>query len=492
MKIKRYVAVDIGAASGRVVVGWIERGRLYTEEIHRFITGDIFLVDRKIRDIYRWLYEIRSALKLYGKRYHDVPAAIGVDAMGSDFVLTDRAGNILRMPLSYRDSGFDDDIQDFVEKQYGAWNIYKITGNQSMPSDTLHQLIRLVRTEDFSIERADGILFLGDAMHYLLCGCRSVEHSLAGYGRLFHQREHDWEDSIFRAFHIPTAIKSRVVYCGDMLGTVHRQICTDAGFAEDISVITPCTHDTSCAALSVPDEGDDWIFISSGSWSLMGMETREPIITEEGWRFNISNSSMPFRTNMFKKIITGMWIIQQCQKAWGDIEMEKIVRLAEKSGKNNIYIYPDDNAFYAPEHMPQAISQNITGNYGVNISGGDVGRIANIFFESLALQYRYCAEKLMEISKRKIRKLYIVGGGSKNTLVNQYVANAAKLPVLTGVTEASATGNLLCQMYGNKEVGSKSEIKEILKNTYPVKCYVPQNTEEWEEKFQEYKKKFLE
>lgn len=491
MKGKKYVAVDIGAASGRAVAGWLDSGHLHMEEIHRFPTGDIFLVDRKVRDIYRWLHEIMIALKKYRRAYQDTPASIGVDAMGSDFVLLDKEGNILRLPLSYRDSGFEDDVWDIVEKEYGAWNIYKIAGNQAMPSDTLHQLIRLVRARDFSIERADGILFLGDAMHYLLCGCRKTEHSLAGYGRLFHQGTDTWEDTILKAFHIPETIKSDIAYCGEQLGYVHRQLRLDAGITEDIPVITPCTHDTACAALAVPDAGDDWIFISSGSWSLMGMETPKPMITKEGWKFNISNSSMPFRANMFKKIITGMWIVQRCQKQWGKYSFDEIVKLAAECRNNHLYIYPDHTDFYAPENMPEAISKNLAAGYGASVNPGDVGRISNIFFESLALQYRYCVEKLIAVSGRVIRRIYILGGGSKNALVNQYTANATGLPVLTGVTEASAAGNLLCQMYGAGELESRIEVKEILKSTYPVTAYYPQNTAEWEEKYQEYKNKYL-
>lgn len=479
------MAIDIGAASGRAIVGYLKDKRLVTKEIHRFTNGDVFWIDKRIRNIYNWYEEIIVALQKYSQQFGAELYSIGVDSMGEDFALIDKAGQIIMLPPSYRSVSVDRELLEIEERDYGNEEIYNICGNQSVANDTLRQLISIINKESNVIERADGLLFLGDVFHYLLCGNRSVEHSLASYGKLYNQHKQCWEDSIFEAFQIPKALKGNIVYCGDHIGNVHQEICRDGGIEYGTKVIVPSTHDTACAALAVPDEKEDWAFISSGSWSLMGIQTDAPIINKEAWKFNCSNSSMPIRKNMFKKLIAGMWIIQRCKREWKIESFDEIVECAKTNMDNNYYFDPDTPELYNPDSMTRQICSIIKRNYGDELNPNDVKSIARICFESLALKYRYVLDKLESISNRQINKIYILGGGSKNALLNQLSADACNRPVFTGIEEASAIGNILCQMYGSKEI-TENEVKQILRDSYSLTSYRPGNKELWEHKYEEY------
>lgn len=485
MKAKKYMAIDIGAASGRAIVGYLEQNRLMIKEIHRFETGDIFLINARVRNVQYWYGEILNALKQYSFIFGSELYSIGTDSMGEDFVLLDRSGGILRVPPSYRDLKCDKRVIAREESLYGNERLYEICGNQSVSNDTLRQLISLSLYEAEVLERTDGLLYLGDFFHYLLCGSRSVEHSLASYGKLYNQREQCFEDSIFSSFHIPEALKGSITLCGEELGDIHREIGRDTGIKSGTRVISPCTHDTACAAFAVPADGNEWAFISSGSWSIAGIATDYPVINKRAWKFNCSNSSMPFGKNMFKKLIAGMWIIQRCSREWGIRSFSQIVSKAQSVRENRFYFDPDLPELYNPSSMTKQLCRIIRQNYGTAIDPRDVGFIACICFESLALKYRYTLDEISRITDRRIREIYIVGGGSRNNLLNQMTANACGYPVITGIEEASAVGNLLCQMAGSGEI-ALCDRAELLKNSFPLSVYEPAEKELWEEKYDSY------
>ena len=446
---------------------------------------------KSVRNIYRYHEEILYAMKKYVQQYGTELESIGVDSWGGDFVLLDRNGDILKLPASYRATSAGNDIAEIVEQKIGRKELYMQTGNQAMPTDTLSQLIRLKYAGDPSMDDPRGILFMGDIYHYLLGAPACCEHSLAGYGRIYDNREgrEGWNTEVMKRFGIPVTIQTPVVYAGDVIGQVDPVILKETGLKKPVKIITPCTHDTSCAALAIPDHGKDWIFISSGTWSLLGTETEKPVINEKSFASNFSNSSMPLGTNMFKKNIQGMWMIQQCRKKWGEkYSYSDIVAAAEKVTDNNVYIDVDMEEFYSPEDMPLAITKAIKRDFQMDIDSNDVGKIARICFESLALKYRWYCDRLLEAADKKITKIYIVGGGSNNTLVNQFTANVTGYPVYTGVTEGSNVGNILLQAYGSGELAGKTEMREVICNTFLRKKYSPESTDKWEKKYQVFSK----
>lgn len=488
MERKYHVAIDIGAGSSRLFMGYLQDNQLHLEEIHRFETGDMIYQGQRVRNVYRWYEEMIVGLKKFTLKFGNRLESIACDCMGEDMVLLDQFGGILMPPPSYRSVVLEQEVLRIEEERMGNYEIFKRCGNQSVKNDTLRQLIGLSLQFPQMLQNAGGMLFLGDLFHYLFCGTRAVGYSLASYGKLFNQHTQTWDEEIFSAFHLPDTLKMPIAYFGDQLGRVHAELCADIGLSNQPLVISPGIHDSSCAAFCIPDKEPDWAFISSGSWSIVGMQIDHTVINEESWRFNCSNSGMPMNSNMFKKLVAGMWIIQRCQKEWQKYSFAEIVNLAKSTTGNHFYIDPDDEQFYNPENMCQTICQDIFSRYGVHIKPNDTACIACICFESLALKYRFTLDKLQKISGRHLNKICIVGGGSRNEMLNQLSANACQMPVYTGVYEASITGNLLVQMVGCGELADEYATRKILRNTFHFNCNLPQETELWQQKYADYVK----
>lgn len=482
--MKRHLAVDIGSESGRVYMGYIQNGKVYTEEIYRFKTQFMQAHGRSMRNIYRFHEEIIHGMQRYAEKYGTTLESIGVDSWGSDFVLLDREGNISALPVSYRGIPSAKKEEEYIEEKFGLKNLYMRTGNQAMPPDTINQLVRMIMNKEPCLDDPHGILFMGDLYQYLLGAEPCSEHSLVSYCRFYNNLFFDWDDEVMNALGIPQDIKTKIVYAGDTIGEVDLEILKEAGIEGSVKIITPCTHDTACAALAIPDMNDDWMFISSGTWSLIGTETEKPVINELSCKYNMSNSTMPIKTNMLKKNIQGMWVIQQCRKAWGNkISYPEIVDAAQTAEDLNVFIDVDMEEFYAPSNMAIAVSNAVKRDFGVEIDWHDVGSIARICYESLALKYRYYAEKILQAANKSVSKIYIVGGGSKNELLNQFTANATGYTVCTGVTEGSSVANILLQAYGSGEVKDKQEMRQIICNTFETKSFEPKDIEIWRKKY---------
>ena len=378
--MKRHLAVDIGSESGRVIAGWLEDGKLVTDVILRFRTQFVQMRRRSVRNFYRYHEEILKALKLYAEKYGPELASIGVDAWAADFVLLDRVGDIMKLPESYRYFTDTEDVLGILESKFGLRALYERNGNQRQPSDTLNQMLRLIRDRHPSMDDPRGMLFVSDMFHYLLGAEPCCEHSCVSYCGFWNQKKNDWDEDIMRAFGIPGSLRTKVVYAGDTVGYVDERILQEAGLRGPVPIITPCAHDTSTAALCIADQGTDWAFVSSGTWSLMGFETEGPVINDTAFRYNFSNSTMPLRTNMFKKNITGTWLVQQCCEAWGVNDYNRIVELTEASPDNDWIVDVNAGEFYAPESMPLAIAGAVKRDFGAMIDPDDMGTVCRVAF----------------------------------------------------------------------------------------------------------------
>jgi rhamnulokinase len=484
-----HLAIDIGSESGRAIVGYLENNEIKIQEIYRFKTQDLFLNKRLVRNVYRYYEEIIKTLGIYVKEFGPKLSSIGVDAWGSDFALLDEDNQLMFLPNSYRD-GFSRNMHLIVEEKIGIDRVYDLTGNQMMLSDTLHQLIAL-KKNGFDLTRAKSIVSIADLFHYFLCGAINYEHSLASYCRLFDNNKQDWADDIFEALDIPKGLITRISHSTEKVGILYKEICDISGLENEVDVITPSAHDTACAAFAVPDLKNDWGFISSGTWSLVGMETTKPVINEISKKYNVSNSGLPFGKNMFKRCVAGMWLIHQCMLLWEKYNYSEITRLAEEVKHNHIYIDTDYSGFYSPKNMLTAIYDYIAEKYGIEIEVQNAGIVARIIFESLALKYRYIFDYLVEASGKQIHRIYILGGGSKNELLDQLTANATKMNVYIGMEEATSVGNIMLQIYGKGKIDSEKSIKEVLINTFPQKCFQPHDSDEWEAKYAAWKEFYL-
>lgn len=486
---KRYLAFDLGAESGRAIVGLIEEGRLELDEIHRFPTQGLSVNGTLRWNVFRFFEEIIRGLKIYVEKYGPEVESIGVDTWGVDFGLIDKNGQLLSLPYHYRDAkniGTD----RILDEKFGNRNIYELTGVQFLPFNTLNQMCSLVRMDDASLKEAANILFIADLLHYFLTGKISCEYTLASISQLYNVRTGDWEDRIFDAFAIPKAIKTKVIDAGDTIGKLLDELAEETGLRKGTPVIAPAVHDTASAAVAIPAlDQDGWAYLSSGTWSVMGLELDEPVISPDSFAMSLSNSGGAFRKNLLLKNVMGLWIVQRCKHAWNHsnpgLGYAEIQSRAEEAGEFKAVINVDDIRFLNPENMPQEIARYLQETGQGTFDPSDAGTITRIVLESLALKYRFVLRNLARVAGQEVRKLHILGGGTKNTLLNQLTANATQLPVVTGPIEATAIGNIMMQAYGKGDCSSLREIRQCVKESFGLQAYQPQDAKAWDLQYQQ-------
>ena len=478
-----HLAVDMGSESGRVVVGWLENGILKTHPIHRFRTQFTRIHGKDYRNLYRFNDEIQHALALYAQQYGPRLDSISVCSWGGDFTVLNRDGNFNHLPVSYRSVNTVERTQPPIEATFGERALYERNGNQRMPSDPLRTLLRMKMDDDPSLDDPRGMLFVADAMHYLLGAEACCERSMPTFGRLFDFRSDTWDAEVFQRFQLPVGLCTRVVPPGTHIGCVDPGIVKSAGLEGPVSIVTSCTHDTACALTAVPDNGRDWAFISCGTWALMGVETSAPVINDIAFENNFNNSSVPFGMNMFKRNMTGTWIIEQCKRLWGRYSYEEIVDLAETAEENDLSIDINAQEFFDPDDMLCAITAALKRDFGVRIDRDKVPVLAGVVYRSMVLEFRRYLGALLKAADRKIDRIYMLGGGSRNRLIAQYTANACGYRVYTGVFEGSSVGNLLLQAYACGELKDKESMRRVAANTYPQTVYEPRDTDVWNRRF---------
>ncbi|MGO8694855.1 MAG: rhamnulokinase [Rectinemataceae bacterium] len=486
--VKNHLAIDLGAESGRAIVGSIQNGTISLEEIYRFETGCTILNGHLAVDVYRIYEEILESFVKYRLRFGPKLESVGVDAWGSDFGLVDQCGNMIGLPIFYRDKRTDG-VSDIIEAGIGYRKLHELTNHRRTSTGSLHQIIAMERDEKQSLANGRAILFIGDIFNYFLSGKLCSEFTVASYSQMFNLRKNCWEDEVFDAFGIPTKIQSRIVYPGDIFGPMTESISATVGMSE-VQVIAPAVHDTADAVLAVPARGDEWAFISSGTWSLLGIECDAPIVNDLSFKGNFTNSGLAFGKILFKISIAGLWIIQQCRKAWNvngvRLDYPDIADLAEKSEHFMAFIDPEAPEFFNTVDMPESISRFIERTGQGTVESDEIGQIARIVYESLAFRYRQGIEMTQEASGKKIGTIYIVGGGSRIDLLNQFTASATGLHVIAGPAEASAIGNIMIQAYGCEETGSLSEIREMVKQSFPQNTFEPLAMDAWRERYDQY------
>lgn len=478
-----HLAIDMGSESGRAIVGWLEDGTLRTDPIHRFRTQFTRVHGKDYRNLYRFNDEIQRALSLYAEKYGPRLDSVSVCSWGGDFSVLNRDGNLNHLPISYRSMNTVEQTQALIEETFGERALYERNGNQRMPSDPLRILLRMKLDGDPSLDDPHGMLFVADAMHYLLGAEACCERSMPTFGRLYDFRRDDWDYEVFDRFGLPRGLCTKVVPPGTPIGFVDSAIVKAAGLEGAVPIVTSCTHDTACALTAVPDNGDGWAFISCGTWALMGLEADAPVINDIAFANNFNNSSVPFGRTMFKRNMTGTWIIEQCRQRWGRYSYDEIVDLAEAAGESDLSIDINSRDFYDPEDMPAAISAALKRDFGAEVDPGDVPAIAGVVYRSMALEFQRYLGALLKAADRRIDRIYMLGGGSRNRLIAQYTANACGYRVYTGVYEGSAVGNLLLQAYACGELADKAAMRRVSANTFPQKAYEPRDAEIWRRRF---------
>jgi rhamnulokinase len=487
----RHLAFDFGAESGRAIVGTVTNGKLFMEEIHRFPTQSMFVYDSLRWNIYRFYEEIVRGMRAYVAKYGSKLESIGVDTWGVDFGFLAEDGTLLEMPYQYRDARTQG-TDLLLDKTMGRKKIYDISGIQFMTINSLNQMSSIVRDDPKRFDKVDSMLFIADMLHYFLCGEKAAEFTVASTSQMLDAFKKDWSDEIFKSFGLPDNLKTKIVFAGDILGTLNPALAAEVGLDPGVKIVVPAEHDTASAATAVPAKGENWAYISSGTWCMVGLETDAPVINEASYELNISNSGGSLCKNLFLKNVMGLWIIQQCKKAWNKtdpmLDYPEIVKKAVAAPAFSGYIDPDNDLFFAPQDNIAAVRTylDMTGQRAVDTD--DIGTVARIVYESLALKYRYIVDRLKKATGKEVEVLHIIGGGTKNRLLNQFTANALGFQVITGPAEATAMGNLLLQAYGCKEIDSLDSLREIVCNSTEFDIYQPEDNEKWENAYLEFKK----
>jgi len=478
----RFLAVDLGAESGRVVLGSLGSGRLRLEELARFRTGMVRLHGRLHWNVFRMLEELvqafRSASETCGKA-----ESVGVDSWGVDFALLAEDGSVLGMPVAYRDARTDG-MMERVFERVPRETIYQKTGIQFTQINTLYQLFALVAENSPLLSAASDLLFIPDLFHYFLAGEKRTEFTDATTSQLLNVHRSDWDRELLEAVGIRPSLFQEVVPPGTVLGRLTTEIQEATGLPP-LTVLAPATHDTASAVAAVPAEGDDWAYISSGTWSLMGLENPAPICSDQARQFNFTNEGGVEGTYRFLKNIMGLWLVQRCRAGFDrPYDYAELVSMAEKAPPFACLVDTDDTRFLNPPSMPEAIGAFCRETHQPEPrSPGEFIRCA---LESLALEYRTVLEELRRVCNRDIRRIHVVGGGAQNKLLCRMTADATRLPVIAGPVEATAIGNLLVQARALGCVQSFEEARTCVRRSFQPETFEPREPEAWDNAWEQY------
>ena len=456
--------------------GWNGR-QLRVEELHRFSNGPVNIAGSLRWDVLRLWSEIQHGLTIAAKHFGDKIVSVGVDTWGVDFVLLTKSGEMLGQPYHYRDARVNG-MFDYAFKRVSRAEIFAKTGLQFMELNTLYQLLALQRASPDLLAAADCLLMMPDFFHWCLCGSRVAEFTDATTSQCLNPTTRDWAFDLLDKFDLPAGIFPRIVPPGTEIGRLRESVAARTGLGP-IKVIAPPTHDTASAVAAIPtdDTGKTtWAYISSGTWSLMGVETQNALLSDRVLQLNLTNEGGIDGTFRLLKNITGLWLVQQCKRAFEargrNLDYAELARLAEESPSTGAIIDPDDSRFANPPDMPGAIQAFCR---ETNQSPPQTeGALVRCALESLATRYSRVLEGLEQVTGTGIDVIHVVGGGSRNQLLNQLTANSCRRRVVAGPTETTVLGNLLSQVRAAGELKSLCEMREIVRAASELQVFEPQ------------------
>lgn len=470
-----FFAVDLGATSGRTIICSFSEKGLELEEINRFPNPLIEVGGHFYWDIYTLYQSVIEGLRRAARKGVEI-TSIGIDTWGVDFVCVGRDGHLLRQPYSYRDphtTGAPEALFQRIPRS----RVYGATGIQVMNFNSLFQLDTLRRNGDSALQAAANILFMPDALSYLLTGEMVTEYTIASTAQLVNAQKRRLEPELLEAVGLTERHFGRFVFPGQRVGVLTEEVQRLTGLGA-VPVIAVAGHDTASAVAAVPALNHNFAYLSSGTWSLMGIETDAPVINKETEELNFTNEGGVEGTIRLLKNICGMWLLERCRAAWGETSYPELIAEAEAAEPFRSLINPDDPLFANPADMEEAIRTYCTDTrQPVPETRGEVVRC---IFESLALRYRQVLENLRGLSPRPIETLHVIGGGSRNELLNRFTANATGIPVVAGPSEATAIGNVMVQAMAAGQASDMAGMRRLIHRSVPLKTYQPQDTESWD------------
>jgi rhamnulokinase len=485
-----YLAIDLGAESGRTIVGSLDDDRLTLTETHRFANEPVRLPDGLHWDVLRLWFEIKTGIGLSSTKFKKKLDSMGLDTWGVDFALLDEQGALLSNPFHYRDERTDGMLEEAFRRMPAA-DIFANTGIQFMQINTLYQLLAMSLQRSPLFDVAEKFVTIPDLFNYWLSGEITNEFTNTTTTQCFDPRKRDWADPVLRAMEIPARLFGPVTDPGTLIGTLLPRLAEETG-ANGVRIVVPACHDTGSAVVAVPAlaGNQNFAWISSGTWSVMGAETSEPHVDERAIRYNFTNEGGVFGTWRLSKNIMGLWLVQECRREWAHrgekLSYDEMTRLAAEAEPFLAVIDPDFEGFLHPGDMPSRIQKYCADtNQAAPQTKGQILRIA---LEGIALKYRLVLERLEELTGKRLDPIHIIGGGTKNRLLNQFAADSTCRIVTTGPVEATAIGNILMQAIGLKHLGSLAEARSIVRTSFTPEVYAPRETASWDEAYSHLRK----
>lgn len=469
-----YLGVDLGAESGRVVAGIFDGRHIRLEELHRFPNGPFELAGSWRWDVSRLWSEIKRGLSSAPMRFGDSIASVGVDSWGVDYVLLSKSGELIDQPFHYRDSRANG-VMERAFLSVPKVDIFAETGLQFLSFNTLYQLL----SSPELLAHADRLLLMPDYFHWCLCGSTTVEFTNATTTQFFNPIRRTWAVEFLQRFGLPTHMLGPVVQPGTILGKLRAEVQIETGL-DAIAVVAPATHDTASAVVAVPTAHTgkaNWAYISSGTWSLVGVELPGANLSPTTLARNLTNEGGVDGTYRLLKNVMGLWLVQRCRVAFQqhglNCDYDTLMADAEAAGSLRSLIDPDDPRFLNPRDMPAEIAEYCR-ETGQTIPDSP-GRFVRCCLDSLAWKYRIVVERLEEVTGERIEVIHVVGGGARNRLLNQLTADATGRIVLSGPVEATALGNVLIQARAAGDLGSLSDLWAVVRGSFPVDRFDPRS-----------------
>lgn len=489
MKTLKMLGIDLGASSGRGIIGSFDGGKITLRENHRFTNDPVIQNGRFSWDILRIFHEIKNSIRQSVLDGENI-ASIGIDTWGVDYGFIDRNGYLLANPVHYRDTRTEG-IPEEIDKMLPLSELYAKTGIQSINFNTIYQLYVHAKQNPEHFAQGNKMLFIPDLLGYFLTGKTATEYTIASTGALLDAAKRDYARDILEKLNIPSHIFSDIVFPGYDMGTLLPQVIEEVG-QTDAKVLKIASHDTASAVMAVPSREESFIYISSGTWSLMGTETKTPIINDESCALNFTNEGGAQDTIRFLKNIMGLWILQESRRQWKregkDFSFGQLSEMAAAVPCRRSLINPEDKRFGVPGNMPRRIAEFCREtNQPVPESEGEIVRC---ILDSLALKYRETVENIAAFTPKAPAAIHIVGGGSQDKLLCRAAADACALPVYAGPVEATAIGNICAQAIALGELKDLGEARDVVSRSFELVTYEPDNSERsaWDEAFERFKK----
>ena len=488
MAQKTYLAVDIGASSGRHVLGQFDGRKLTLQEAYRFENGAVDVLGSLQWDLLGLWSHVKKGLRAAASLEGGPIASVGVDTWAVDFGLLAPDGSLLGNPYHYRDGR----TNGMMEKAFSIVSreeIFRHTGLQFMQFNTLYQLLAMKLAGAVQLNVAQSMLMIPDLIHWLMTGEKSIEFTNATTTQFFNPLENGWALDLLKKFDLPSNILGTISPPGTDLGKLRSSVAAETGL-DSTRVILPGTHDTASAVMAVPaasrpGQRPDWCYISLGTWALLGIESPKPVVNDKVLALNFTNEGGVGNTYRVLKNICGLWLVQECRRVWNqagrDWDWEHLNRLSAASKSLVSFIDPDAKDFMAPDDMPEAI-RGFCRKTGQTVPG-DEGAVVRCAVESLAMKIRYVLGMCEELAGGRIETIHVVGGGTKNRQLCQAAADACGRRVVAGPVEATATGNVMMQAVAAGDVAGIAEAREVIRNSFAVDEYLPRNAAAWDDAY---------